>query len=179
MAAIANHGQLMQPMIVDRLEDRQHKVMAKYFPRRVRQILEEGAVNKMVTALKTVVGPDGTAPKAALDHYTVCGKTGTAQKSEHGVYVRGKYFSSFVGFFPARDPELCIAVVLDEPKHGYYGGQTAAPIFKQIAERTANYLGIQPEDVDDRGALLEAATHSNEIRVAKTVLTAAKRPPKP
>ena len=60
---------------------------------------------------------------------------------ENGIYV-GKYFSSFIGFFPADNPELCIAITLDEPKHGYYGGTTAAPVFKQMAERAANYLNI-------------------------------------
>jgi cell division protein FtsI (penicillin-binding protein 3) len=74
----------------------------------------------------------------------VAGKTGTAQKVEDGVYVR-KYFSSFIGFFPADDPELCISVSMDDPKQGYYGGQTAAPLFKEIAERAANYLGIRPD----------------------------------
>ena len=100
----------------------------------------------MVRALKTVVSAEGTAPKAALEHYTVAGKTGTAQKVENGVYVSDKHFSSFVGFFPADNPELCILVTLDEPRQGYYGGQTAAPIFKQIAERAANYLNVRPED---------------------------------
>src|SRR5205807_5015399 len=90
--------------------------------------------------------PTGTAPKAALEHYTVAGKTGTAQKAEHGQYVPGKFFSSFVGFFPADNPELCISIMMDEPKQGHYGGQTAAPIFKQIAERVANYLNLRPED---------------------------------
>src|ERR1035438_9539129 len=61
-------------------------------------------------------------------------------------YLKGKYFASFIGFFPADNPEICISVTMDEPKHGYYGGQIAAPIFKQIAERAANYLNIRPED---------------------------------
>ena len=100
-----------------------------------------------MTALKTVVSPEGTAPKAALAHYTVAGKTGTAEKSggPEG-YLKGKYFASFIGFFPADNPELCISVMMDEPKHGYYGGQIAAPAFKQIAEAAANYLNIRPED---------------------------------
>jgi cell division protein FtsI (penicillin-binding protein 3) len=146
MCAIANGGALMRPMLVDRLEDRDHRVVAQYSPQRVRQVMSESAAKEMVKALKTVVSSEGTAPKAALEHYTVAGKTGTAQKVENGVYVTGKYFSSFVGFFPADNPELCVAVALDEPKQGYYGGQTAAPIFKQIAERAANYLNIRPED---------------------------------
>ena len=147
MCAIANKGVLMQPMLVDRLEDRDHVVVAKYSPQRVRRVISEAAAEQMVTALKTVVSPEGTAGKAALTHYTVAGKTGTAQKSggPEG-YLKGKYFASFIGFFPADNPELCISVVMDEPKQGYYGGQIAAPVFKQIAEAAANYLNIRPED---------------------------------
>jgi cell division protein FtsI/penicillin-binding protein 2 len=146
MCTIANHGCLMRPMLVDRLEDAQHNVLAKYPPQRVRQVINEPTAALMVQALKTVATPVGTAPKAALEHYTVAGKTGTAQKAEHGVYVPGKYFSSFIGFFPADNPEICISVMMDEPRQGYYGGQTAAPVFKQIAERAANYLNIPPDD---------------------------------
>jgi cell division protein FtsI/penicillin-binding protein 2 len=149
MCAIANHGQLMRPMLVSRLEDENHNLVAQYFPQAVRNIIGEPADRDMIEALKTVVSPDGTAPKAAMDHYTVAGKTGTAQKAEHGVYVQGKYFSSFIGFFPAGSPEICVAVMMDEPKEGYYGGQVSAPVFKQIAERTANYLNIPPDRPDD------------------------------
>ncbi len=145
MSAIANNGRLMRPMLVDRLEDTQGRVVVKYQPQMVRQVITPSASRDMVTALKTVVSKDGTAVKAKLDYYTVAGKTGTAQKAEHGVYVSGKYFSSFIGFFPADDPELCISVVLDEPKNGYYGGQTAAPFFHNIAVKAANYLNIRPE----------------------------------
>ena len=101
---------------------------------------------EMVTALKTVVTSDGTAPKAALEHYTVAGKTGTAEKVENGHYVSDKYFSSFIGFFPADNPELCIAVFIDEPPKGdHFGGAAAGPIFKAIAERAANYLDLKPD----------------------------------
>ena len=146
MCAISNKGLLMRPMLVDRLEDRDHRVVAQYAPQRVRQVISESAAKSMVTALKTVVSTNGTAPKAALEHYTTAGKTGTAQKFENGRLARDKYFASFIGFFPADNPEVCIAVMIDEPKKGYYGGQIAAPIFKQIAEPVANYLNIRPED---------------------------------
>lgn len=151
MAAIANNGNLMRPMLVDRLEDRDGRIFVKYAPQRVRQVISEAAAKQMVKALKTVVSPEGTAPKAVLEHYSVAGKTGTAQKIENGTYVSNKHISSFAGFFPADNPELCISIVLDEPKkYGYYGGLTAAPIFKQVAEKAANYLNIRP-DLDDGG----------------------------
>jgi cell division protein FtsI/penicillin-binding protein 2 len=87
-----------------------------------------------------------TASTARLDYFTVAGKTGTAQKSggTNG-YLEGQYYSSFIGFFPADEPEICISVVLDDPKHGYYGGKISAPVFKNIAERAANYLNIRPD----------------------------------
>lgn len=169
MCAIANNGWLMRPMLVDRLEDNEHRVVAKYTPQRVRQVISESADKLMVKALKTVVSPAGTAAKAALEHYTVAGKTGTAQKAEHGVYVPGKYFSSFIGFFPADNPELCISVTMDEPKEGHYGGDTAAPAFKEIAERAANYLNIRPEDS------VQAAPETAAAEDARVVRTAAAR----
>lgn len=151
MCAIANNGWLMRPMLVDRLEDRDHRLVAKYPPQRVRQVISEAASKEMIKALKTVATPEGTAAKAALEHYTVAGKTGTAQKVENGRYVSDKFFASFIGFFPADNPELCISITMDEPdrKKGYYGGQAAAPVFKQIAEAAANYLNIRPEDDKD------------------------------
>jgi cell division protein FtsI (penicillin-binding protein 3) len=147
MCAIANKGVLMRPMLVDRLQDREGNVVAKYSPQRIRQVISEATAKQMVTALKTVVSPEGTAPKAAVEHYTVAGKTGTAQKSGGKLgYLEGKYFSSFIGFFPADNPELCISITLDEPQKGHYGGDVAGPVFKQIAEAAARYLGIPPEE---------------------------------
>jgi cell division protein FtsI/penicillin-binding protein 2 len=149
LCAIANNGLLMRPMLVDRLEDRNHNVVAQYFPQRVRQVLSPAADKMMVAALKTVVSAEGTARKAALEHWTVAGKTGTAQKFVNGAYSHDKLFSSFLGFFPADNPELCISISMDEPKHGSFGGQAAAPIFKQVAERAANYLGIPPDRLEE------------------------------
>jgi cell division protein FtsI (penicillin-binding protein 3) len=145
MSAIANKGILMQPMLVDRLVDQDGTVVARYFPKQVRRVISEEADRDMVQALKTVITGDGTAAKAALEHYTVAGKTGTANKTDGFKYLKDKYYSSFAGFFPADNPEICIYVCLDDPKGGHFGGQIAAPIFKQIAERAANYLNIRPD----------------------------------
>jgi cell division protein FtsI (penicillin-binding protein 3) len=104
----------------------------------------------MVQALKTVATSDGTAPKAALEHYTVAGKTGTAQKPP---YTSERFYASFVGFFPADNPEICIYVSMDEPKGNLHqGGQICAPVFKQIAEKAANYLNIRPDRNTEPGS---------------------------
>ena len=145
MAAIANHGWLMHPMLVKCLQDRNGNIVQRYAPERVRQVVSDATAQQMIQALKTVPTPEGTAPNAALKDYVVAGKTGTAEKVEHGTYVHGKYFSSFIGFFPADNPQLCISVVMDEPKDGHYGGQVCGPVFHEIAERCASYLNIPPD----------------------------------
>src|SRR5581483_7147210 len=149
MAAIANKGVLMQPMLVDRLQERNGTVIARYAPQAVRRVISENTSKQMIEALKTVATPDGTAPKAALDHYTVAGKTGTAQKPP---YTSNKFYASFIGFFPADNPEVCIYLSLDEPKGNLHqGGQVCAPMFKEIAEKAANYLNIRPDRDGEQG----------------------------
>jgi cell division protein FtsI/penicillin-binding protein 2 len=164
MSAIANKGLLMRPMLADRLEDATGKLMVKYEPQPVRQVASPETIQEMVTALKTVVTREGTAVQAGLEHYTVAGKTGTAQKVEHGQYVQ-KFFSSFIGFFPADNPELCILVVMDEPRDSHYGGMVAAPVFHAIAERAANYLNLKPDIVPEPSAnpILTAAGEQGAV----------------
>ena len=150
MCAIANGGVLMRPMLVDSLVDEQGNRVTEFKPQAVRQVVSEDTARKVVTALKATVATNGTGFRARLPFYTVAGKTGTAQKIVDGRYVRNKHYSSFIGFFPADNPELCISVVLDDPKKGYYGSETAAPIFQRIAERAAKYLAIPPEHIPDQ-----------------------------
>jgi cell division protein FtsI/penicillin-binding protein 2 len=165
MAAIANHGWLMRPMLVSRLQERDGSVVQRYAPERIRQVISEKAYQEILEALKTVPTKDGTAPDAALKNYVVAGKTGTAQKAENGVYVSGKYVSSFLGFFPADNPELCISVVMDEPKEGYYGGKVCGPVFREIAERCASYLNIPPDqNLATNAPPLVAETISRKIQ---------------
>jgi cell division protein FtsI/penicillin-binding protein 2 len=166
VCAIANDGVLMRPMLIDHLEDENGRVVVRYSPQAIRRTTDQSAAKQMVEALKTVVSPEGTAAKAAMEHYTVAGKTGTAQKVENGLYVR-KYVASFIGFFPADDPQLCISIVLDDPKEGYYGGQVAGPVFKDVAEQAANYLNIKP-DIEDKPATSNAIAQAGNSPQAKT-----------
>jgi cell division protein FtsI/penicillin-binding protein 2 len=165
MAAIANGGWLMQPMIVSRLQTHDGSVVQRYVPQRARQIIGEAADKEMIEALKTVPTKDGTAPDAAMKNYVVAGKTGTAQKVEDKVYAPGKYVSSFIGFFPADNPELCISVVMDEPKEGYYGGTVCGPVFREIAERCASLLNIPPDqNLMTNAPSLVAETNSRKVQ---------------
>jgi cell division protein FtsI (penicillin-binding protein 3) len=78
--------------------------------------------------------------------YRVAGKTGTAHKLEGHGYAATKYVSSFVGFAPASDPRIVVAVMIDEPSAGqYYGGAVAAPVFSAVTGPALRMLGVPPD----------------------------------
>jgi cell division protein FtsI (penicillin-binding protein 3) len=108
------------------------------------------AVRRM---LEMAVSPGGTAPKAQVAGYRVAGKTGTAHKLEGRAYV-DKYVSSFVGFAPASNPRLVIAVMIDEPGGAqYYGGAVAAPVFSSIMGAALHLLGVPADAPSDNVVL--------------------------
>ena len=152
MNAIANGGHLMKPVIVKSVVDENNVPMAKFQPQQVGQPITLRASVLMSTALRRVPTSEGTAPKAAVKGYDVAGKTGTAEKIENGQYVK-KYYSSFIGYLPAADPEIAILVSLDNPVGGaYYGGSVAGPVFRGVAEKVTQYLSIPPQfpDADEK-----------------------------
>jgi len=145
MNTIANNGVRMKPMIVKSIISEEGATVLQYQPRAVGPVITPRASELMAIALRKVVGPEGTAPKAAVEGFDVAGKTGTAQKIENGQYVR-KYYSTFVGYFPASNPEISILVSLDDPVGNvYYGGSVAGPVFRAAAEKVAEYLGMEPQ----------------------------------
>lgn len=110
-----------------------------------RRVFSERTAQQMRTILAMAAGPGGTAPRAQVPGYTVAGKTGTAHKLEGGRYAR-KYVSSFVGFAPATNPRVVVAVMIDEPSAGqYFGGTVAAPVFSRITEGALRTLGVAPD----------------------------------
>lgn len=109
-----------------------------------RQIISEKTAREMRQMLEMVTGNEGTARRAQVAGYRVAGKTGTAYKIENGRYVR-KYVGSFVGFAPASDPRVIIAVMIDEPTVGHYGGSAAAPVFSSVAADVLRAMNISPD----------------------------------
>lgn len=163
VSAIANNGVLMRPMIVDRLEDKDGNLITKYQPMQVREVISQESAKLMVSAMQRVTSSKfGTAQKAALELYTVAGKTGTAEKPGVGGYQRDKNFSTFVGFFPTESPELCIGIFIDEPKEGHLGGVVCAPVFKSVATQAANYLSIQPDIIKEKEIEASPANPKND-----------------
>ena len=88
----------------------------------------------------------GTAEEAQVPGYKLAGKTGTAEKpDETGGYSKTKFVASFIGYAPARNPRLLVAVMVDEPQGEIYGGVVAAPAFEKIVSFALPYLGIPPD----------------------------------
>lgn len=144
ISVFANGGYLVKPHIIKEIKDEKGSTITNYTDEK-EKILSDTTVNIMREMLKKVVTPEGTAPEAKIDGYTVCGKTGTAQKSVGGVYLKGKYVSSFAGFLLSNKKKIAMTVNVDEPVGVYYGGLVAAPIFKDILVRIINYYQIPPE----------------------------------
>lgn len=101
---------------------------------------------KATTNMLAQVVSDGTGTEAAIAGYSVAGKTGTAQVALPGGagYASGTYIASFIGYLPAEDPQLLIAVKLDKPSNSIYGGTVAAPAFSAIGQFAAAHLNILP-----------------------------------
>ncbi len=138
-AAIANGGILRRPQLIERVgsepvpEPRGHRVM------------DAAVASQVRTMLEGVLAPGGTASEVSVPGYTLAGKTGTSQVAENGTYSETKYVASFIGFAPAQDPKLLVAVIVDQPQGDIYGGSVAAPAFGQIAAFALPYLGVPPE----------------------------------
>ncbi|TFE70807.1 peptidoglycan D,D-transpeptidase FtsI family protein [Methylacidiphilum caldifontis] len=156
MAAIANHGYLIKPMIVKEIRDQQGKIIQSFSPNIVRRVVSDRTAKLATSALVSVISPKGTGAKAAVTGFTVAGKTGTAQKAIHGNYIKGKYISSFIGFLPAEDPEFVLMIMVDEP-HGsqYYAASVAAPAFSVIASDIAQALNLTPQCVPAQAIRIE------------------------
>jgi len=111
----------------------------------VRRVVSPETARQVADWLEGVVAdPDGTGKRARLPGWRVAGKTGTAQKADpvSGGYSADKHFSSFVGFAPADAPRVAIGVFIDEPKGEIYGGEVAAPVFRDVAEHAMKSRGV-------------------------------------
>ena len=110
-----------------------------------KKVFSERTAQALRDMMESVVRPGGTAPLAQVAGYRVAGKTGTAHKLEGGRYIN-RYVASFVGFAPASNPRLIVAVMIDEPDNGqYYGGLVAAPVFSKVTGAALHALNV-PND---------------------------------
>jgi cell division protein FtsI (penicillin-binding protein 3) len=168
-ATLANDGVAVQPRIVRGTVGDDGRLTPAAAPT-VREVISADAALQVRQMLEAaVVGEHGTGARAAVPGYSVAGKTGTARKPNEG--ARGyssEYIATFVGFAPVDNPQLVVAVMVDEPRP-FYGGLVAAPVFSEVMQAALTARRILPDGgsraLDD--ALLEARASLAEQRAAQ------------
>jgi cell division protein FtsI (penicillin-binding protein 3) len=141
-SAVANGGILMKPYMVKAILDEKGDTLETFSPVQVRRVVSENTADLLVDFLKGVV-TSGSGKRAKIEGLEIGGKTGTAQKAKPGGggYEENSYLASFIGFFPADDPQMIGLITLDSPKSAHLGGSTAAPVFKNAAQRIVALTG--------------------------------------
>lgn len=145
MNVIANRGILVPPRIVKAVQG--SVAGQRHHAPEFSQAISELSARRLIPILEKVV-LEGTGQAALAKGYSMAGKTGTTQIFDPALrsYSSSKHIASFVGFVPVENPVLSIIVVLSEPKKdAYYGGQVAAPVFREIASRVLHYLHVYPQ----------------------------------
>jgi cell division protein FtsI/penicillin-binding protein 2 len=155
MGVIASGGVLLRPQVIREIRDPKGEVVYSFGRSEVHRAVSERTAKTMARLLMAVASAPvgsadgGTAPEAAIPGFGVAGKTGTAQKVVDGRYSDHHHVSSFVGFFPALEPQVAISVIVDDadahtPGGVGYGHLVAAPSFRRIGEQLIPYLDIRP-----------------------------------
>jgi cell division protein FtsI (penicillin-binding protein 3) len=144
--AVANGGYLMRPRVIREIRDGDD-VVRVFAPKIVRRALRSKTVRTLKKMLAGVV-QRGTGKAAKPRGYSAAGKTGTAQQVDPKTqtYSQDRFVASFVGFSPVENPRVVIFVSIDHPKTQTYGGIVAAPVFREIAEKSLRYLRVPPDE---------------------------------
>ncbi|HGO7090444.1 TPA: peptidoglycan D,D-transpeptidase FtsI family protein [Neisseria meningitidis] len=110
-----------------------------------KRVIKASTAREVRDLMVSVTEPGGTGTAGAVDGFDVGAKTGTARKLVNGRYVDNKHVATFIGFAPAKNPRVIVAVTIDEPTaNGYYGGVVTGPPFKKIMGGSLNILGVSP-----------------------------------
>jgi cell division protein FtsI (penicillin-binding protein 3) len=142
-ATIANNGLRVEPSLVAGTTNADGTYTPAK-PSRTVRVVSPKTASEVRTMLESVVSEQGTAPMAEIPGYRVAGKTGTANRVDPVCGCYRGYTASFIGMAPANDPALVVAVTLQNPRNGHFGGVLAGPVFKQIMEFALASLKIPP-----------------------------------
>jgi cell division protein FtsI/penicillin-binding protein 2 len=146
IASIGNHGKLMRPKIVRRIESPDKDIVKSDDSQEVGRTISEKTASKVIELMRGAVYMKGSSGHfARMARYTAGGKTGTAQKPVPGGFSETDFIASFVGIAPTSNPRIAVFVAMDVPKTSEWGELVAAPAFKNITEFTLNYLNVPPD----------------------------------
>jgi len=159
--AVVNGGELMRPYLVQKVVDRNGEIIEETKPEIIRTVISEGVADAMKNFMIGAI-ERGTGKSAHIEGMEVGGKTGRAQKydEQRNHYKPGAYIASFIGFAPKDNPEFVLAIFLDEPRPKYYGGETAAPIFKSIMEHLLKMTSGSKKSDND---IIITATETDKV----------------
>jgi len=150
MSVIASGGLRLRPQIIKQIRDAGNEVIYRFDRMEIRRVISEKTARTMARLLQAVASDQGTAPEAAIPGFEVAGKTGTANKvlPHTHVYADHHHVASFIGFFPATNPQVLISVIVDDadaytPGGVAYGAKVAAPSFRRIGMELIPYLHIR------------------------------------
>lgn len=145
VCAAVNGGTLYKPYLIDKIVSPDGVTVEESAVTPVRQVVSKQTSATLNAMLEGVVSKTGKY--TFVPGYEIGGKTGTSQKYENGTIARGKYVSSFIGTYPASNPEYVLLLMVDEPGTGaYYGSVVASPYAKEIFSGMFEYLNIEPDD---------------------------------
>jgi len=153
-AMIANGGFRVKPHLVQKIVKEGKVVLDQTHLGLGEQILDPSCSLQIIEAMKFVTKEGGTSKRADVMGYTEAGKSGSAEKVIQGVYSKDHHISSFLGLAPASHPRFVLLVSIDDPEKKFIpgigkqqlGGVCAAPVFREIALRSLQYLGVDPDD---------------------------------
>ncbi|NHA66796.1 peptidoglycan D,D-transpeptidase FtsI family protein [Phycicoccus flavus] len=140
---IANGGVRCSPRLIDSVTDADgttHEMPASP----TKRVVSPRTANDVSRMLEGVVSDEGTAPEAEVPGYRIAGKTGTADFYDETKRKYSGYTASFIGYAPADDPQIVVAVIVQKPRYPYFGGYVAGPVFKDIATYALQELKIPP-----------------------------------
>ena len=155
---IANEGVFITPRLISHGVDHQKKVhsqikkeneiIADFSIKPPKRVFSKRVAKLLTEYMIAVTSVGGTGTNAKIEGFDVAGKTGTSEVFDPVTkkYSKNEHIASFVGFLPANNPKLTILVVVEKPQTSAYGGVIAAPIFREIAKYTLNYLKIFPDE---------------------------------
>lgn len=153
---VANDGKVMAPLLVSEIRKGTQTVRT-FEPKVINQQLTQPWILREVKEMMELVVEKGTARQIQTDKYKIAGKTGTAKKVVNGEYVK-EYQASFAGYFPADQPKYTMYVLVDQPSAGeFYGGNVAAPIFREIADQIVALDPELGEKYPEKGTEAQAA----------------------
>ena len=159
VSCIANDGNLMQPRIIKEITDNNGRVLQKFEPVIVKQVISESTSDTVLDMMESVVS-NGTGRYAQVKGYYIAGKTSTAEQGDKN---NPTYVASFVALAPAKDPQVAVLFNLYNPRgpNGHQGGGIVAPVISKVMGEILEYLDI-PKDY-------EVQNNDNNILVPNVV----------